>query len=173
MKWRICHVSSFSCGGRFGQGRDRLHPVAADQEDFTRTAVLNALNGSLRLAGVAGAHDRGDLDILTRGGVAPALMILRRPGASGAKDFSMNTFTPFSTAYSHFAGAATRNSQQSIATSPGRRAVDRLAPGIEADEPPFRGHVHLVPIFLGKRLVGLAEPILEEIPPSFNLELFF
>ena len=66
---------------------------------------------------------------------SPALISRRRPGTSGANDFSMKTFTPFFTAYSNCMGRKAAK-LVSMATSPGPEAVDRLLVGVEADELP-------------------------------------
>ena len=79
---------------------------------------------------------------------SPALMTRRTPAGSVANDFSMKTLTPFSTAYSRWTRAEGRVAGQHGHVA-GPQAVDRLAVGVEADEPPLRRHVDLVGELLG------------------------
>ncbi len=60
-----------------------------------------------------------------------------------------------------------------MATSPGRRAINGLAVGVEADEATVGGNVHTVFVFLAEDLESAVETVLEQIGHHRELDRAF
>ena len=146
----------------------RLHPVCADKLDVAELPFADTFDKLLAVSRVPALQAGGDFEVLFLGGLARldyppnGRRVRRKRFFHEYVDTLLDSVFQLPRAKARVAGQ-----HRHITWA---QTANRLPPGVEAHESPFRRHIHLRAVLLAQDLVSTGQPVLEDVRHRHQLD---